>query len=176
MVKTELETLANDELIRHKQGAVSGWMLLPAGRALGEALLAAELNESGKRAELESAYARFLEQNQPFLALCTDWQTRKVDGELVRNDHADPDHDASVLERLTAVEASMRPLWADLGQLLERFDSYATRFATAHKRLADGDLDWFTSPMVDSYHTVWFELHEDLLASLGIERAKEVHT
>ena len=24
--------------------------------------------------------------------------------------------------------------------------------------------------MIDSYHTVWFELHEDLLATLGIER------
>jgi hypothetical protein len=23
---------------------------------------------------------------------------------------------------------------------------------------------------MDSYHTVWFELHEDLLATLGLER------
>ncbi len=27
--------------------------------------------------------------------------------------------------------------------------------------------------MIDSYHTVWFELHENLLATLGIERARE---
>ena len=27
--------------------------------------------------------------------------------------------------------------------------------------------------MIDSYHTVWFELHEDLLATLGIERSSE---
>ena len=27
--------------------------------------------------------------------------------------------------------------------------------------------------MIDSYHTVWFELHEDLLATLGLERAAE---
>ena len=26
-----------------------------------------------------------------------------------------------------------------------------------------GDSDWFTKPMIASYHTVWFELHEDLL-------------
>ena len=40
-------------------------------------------------------------------------------------------------------------------------------------RIRGGDLDWFTKPMIDSYHTVWFELHENLLATLGIQRAKE---
>jgi hypothetical protein len=39
-----------------------------------------------------------------------------------------------------------------------------------------GEGDWFTSPLVDSYHTVWFELHEDLLATLGLERAEEART
>ena len=34
-------------------------------------------------------------------------------------------------------------------------------------------VEWFTRPMIDSYHTVWFELHENLLATLGIERARE---
>jgi hypothetical protein len=27
--------------------------------------------------------------------------------------------------------------------------------------------------MIASYHTVWFELHEDLLCTLGIERSSE---
>jgi len=27
---------------------------------------------------------------------------------------------------------------------------------------------------MSSYHTVWFELHEDLLATLGIDRASEL--
>jgi hypothetical protein len=27
--------------------------------------------------------------------------------------------------------------------------------------------------MIESYHTVWFELHENLLATLGIQRSKE---
>jgi hypothetical protein len=39
--------------------------------------------------------------------------------------------------------------------------------------LASGDRDWFTKPTIDSYHTVWFELHEDLLATLGIDRISE---
>jgi hypothetical protein len=28
------------------------------------------------------------------------------------------------------------------------------------------------SPLIDSFHTVWFELHEHLLATLGIERGR----
>jgi len=39
-----------------------------------------------------------------------------------------------------------------------------------------GDGEWFTKPTVDSYHTVWFELHENLLATLGIERGAERST
>jgi hypothetical protein len=27
--------------------------------------------------------------------------------------------------------------------------------------------------MMPSFHTVWFELHEDLLATLGLERSTE---
>jgi hypothetical protein len=34
-----------------------------------------------------------------------------------------------------------------------------------------GDAAYFAAPMIASYHTVWFELHEDLLATLGIARS-----
>ena len=30
-----------------------------------------------------------------------------------------------------------------------------------------------TKPVIESYHTVWFELHEDLLVTLGLDRAAE---
>jgi pyruvate,orthophosphate dikinase len=40
-------------------------------------------------------------------------------------------------------------------------------------RVEAGERDWFTKPLIDSYHTVWFELHEDLLSTLGKERASE---
>jgi hypothetical protein len=36
-----------------------------------------------------------------------------------------------------------------------------------------GDHDWFTKPMHPSYHSSWFELHEDLLVTLGRERNQE---
>ena len=67
----------------------------------------------------------------------------------------------------------MQPICAELAATLERFGSYGPRLAEARARVEGGDVDWFTKPMIDSYHTVWFELHEDLLATLGIERSTE---
>ena len=45
--------------------------------------------------------------------------------------------------------------------------------AEALRRVRAGEHDWFTKPVIESYHTVWFELHEDLLASLGLDRSSE---
>ena len=50
-----------------------------------------------------------------------------------------------------------------------RFSGYADRFAAALARVDQGQRRWVDEPRIDSCHTVWFELHEDLLASLGIE-------
>jgi hypothetical protein len=156
---------------------MSGWMLTSDGRAHGEALLAGELDGAGCRVEVEGAYSRFLEGNQGFLGLCTDWQLRPdpadpAGGSIV-NDHADPDYDAAVIGRMAEIDSAIQPVCAALAAVLERFDGYGERFATALDRVRGGDLDWFTKPMIDSYHTVWFELHENLLATLGIQRAKE---
>jgi hypothetical protein len=38
------------------------------------------------------------------------------------------------------------------------------------RRVDRGERRWVDAPRIDSCHTVWFELHEDLLASLGLER------
>ena len=66
------------------------------------------------------------------------------------------------------------PICDDLAGCLARYGHYGPRLQNALDRVRAGELDWFTKPMVASYHTVWFELHEDLLATLGIERGSEV--
>jgi hypothetical protein len=111
--------------------------------------------------------------NAGMLALCTDWQMRTVDGEQVVNDHADAAHDAAVIARLGATDDAIQPICAELAAALDRFDGYGRRLGAARQKVESGDLDWFTKPMIDSYHTVWFELHENLLATLGIDRATE---
>lgn len=172
---TVLEALSEAEEARYREGRMTGWMLMPAGRAKGEALLAADLDGAGKRADLDAIYRRFLEHNQPFLALCTEWQTRMVDDEQIINDHSDAAYDTMIIGRLADMNAAMQPICADLASLLPRFSNYGPRYGDALAKIQAGEIEWFTKPVIESYHTVWFELHEDLLASLGIERAKEGH-
>ena len=40
--------------------------------------------------------------------------------------------------------------------------------------VAGGDQRFIASPRVDSYHSVWFELHEELILLAGRTRADEV--
>jgi len=177
VVTAELERASAEELVMYRDGAqVSGFALTPAGRSRGEELLAAELDATGARSAVTGAYQRFLELNQVMLQLCTDWQVRQVDGEQVLNDHSDADYDAEVLARLVALDDEIGSVLATLGGVLTRYQPYRARFSSALEKLLDGQLDYFTKPIIASYHTVWFELHEDLLASLGIDRASEPAT
>ncbi len=168
---SELSVAERKGLVANRRGRTSGWMLTSAGRAEVAKLLAGELDASGARASIERGYERFLVGNGEFLALCTDWQMK--DGQTV-NDHADPAHDAAVIARLGVLDDRVQPVCADLAAALGRFGGYGNRLTNARSRIEQGDTDWFTNPMIDSYHTVWFELHEDLLATLNIERSQEV--
>lgn len=170
-----LQSLGERECVKYSEGRMTGWRLLKDGRAHGERLLADELDGAAKRDELHAIYQRFLEHNQPFLGLCTDWQVRMIDGEQVINDHSDAAYDEQVIGRLAETQATMAPILADLANVFDRFAHYGPDFATALANVQAGEIEWFTKPIIESYHTVWFELHEDLLASLGIERAKEGH-
>jgi hypothetical protein len=170
---SELLTAALDAgLARRRDGRVSGWLLTAEGRTEGEQLLAAELDSAGARSAVAAAYERFMQINKELLAACTAWQVRD-EGAGTLNDHSDAAYDAQVIARLGEVDGAVQPICAELAATLERFGSYGPRLAEARARVEGGDVDWFTKPMIDSYHTVWFELHEDLLATLGIERSTE---
>ena len=55
-----------------------------------------------------------------------------------------------------------------------RLADYRTRLSMAVERARAGDGRYVASPRVDSYHGIWFELHEDLIALAGRTRAAEV--
>jgi hypothetical protein len=61
----------------------------------------------------------------------------------------------------------------DLAACVERYGSYGDRLDAAIDRARSGETAYVDRPLVDSYHTVWFELHEDLLATLGLDRSQE---
>jgi hypothetical protein len=98
---------------------------------------------------------------------------RDVNGQAVLNDHADQAHDDRVLAELRQLHDAALPLASALGRLFDRYAHYGPRLAAALARIEAGELDWFTKPLVDSYHTVWFEMHEDLLLTLGRQRSTE---
>lgn len=175
VVVAVLERAASAGWVQRREGRTRGWTLSAEGRRRGEDLLAAEHRAAGVSARLAEHYEAFLPLNARLHAVCTRWQVRAGSGDAapVPNSHDDPDYDAAVVGELVELHESARPLLGELGRTLERFAGYGDRLALACERVLAGDPDWFTRPMIDSYHTVWFELHEDLLASLGRDRRGE---
>ncbi|MBD7919935.1 transcriptional regulator [Cellulomonas sp. Sa3CUA2] len=150
---------------------LQGWSLTERGRARDEALLADELDRVGARDVVHDVHADFLPLNARLRQACTDWQLRPLPGDrLAGNDHTDPAWDARVLAELAAVEAGLVPIAGRLAGVLTRFTGYDERFAAARRRAAAGEDRWVDGTDVDSCHRVWFELHEDLVATLGIDR------
>jgi hypothetical protein len=125
---------------------------------------------SPEEKKCSAAYATFRSLNREALQVCTDWQVRPG-GAL--NDHTDAAYDWSVLDRFEALDDRAGPLLRRLAGVDTRFGPYPERLREARQRVVEGDRDWLTSPRIDSYHTVWMELHEELLAALGLERQAE---
>jgi hypothetical protein len=168
-----LDGLARRGLAGWRNGRVSGWSLTSLGREEHNGALTDELAVAGQRDQVERAYRRFVSVNQELLNTCTAWQLRQTEGKTVVNDHEDGRYDGAVIERLAAVHEVARPVCRELSAAMNRYSTYGPRLQHALDRVRAGELDWFTRPVMDSYHTVWFELHEDLLLTLGLERAKE---
>lgn len=80
---------------------------------------------------------------------------------------------AAVLADLDELHREVLPVIAAAGELIPRLHAYAERLDAALRRAQGGDMSWLTRPMVDSYHTVWFELHEELIGMAGRTRAGE---
>ncbi|MFI7131533.1 transcriptional regulator [Nonomuraea sp. NPDC050153] len=148
-----------------------GWSLTESGRAENERRLAAELARAGGADEVRDVYREFLPLNALLQRACTDWQLRPTAGDrLAANDHSDPAWDARILYELAGIDRALIPLADRLGNVLTRFRGYDARFAAALARVQAGEGAWVDRTDVDSCHRVWFELHEDLIATLGIDR------
>ena len=136
--------------------APEAFALAAGGHSELRALLAREALD---HATLARAYEAFMVVDVRVKAAIADWQLASTD--MVR------------LVRGTAlcdvgVEAGAA---ADrLAALVPRYVPYARRLAAALAALRAGDGRYAASPWVDSLHQVWFELHQDLLLTLGRER------
>jgi hypothetical protein len=142
--------------------------LAPAGREAHAAW--ARLTPGSEEEVLaKTTYQRFLVFNVEFLRICTDWQLKPGNQP---NDHSDAAYDFKILERLDRLDERAAPLVEALGKAVPRFADYRGRLTEALDRISD-DRAWLASPRCDSYHTVWMQLHEDLLSAVGVNRADE---
>lgn len=152
----------------------SGWSVTDRGRLEDERRMAAELDRAGARSAVTELHTEFVGLNRRFTRACTDWQVRpsRLDP-MAPNDHSDWPWDERVLGTLTSLGRSLEAVGDGLAACLARFDGYASRYATALRRVDSGERRWVDAPEIDSCHTVWVQLHEDLLSTLDIPRGTD---
>jgi hypothetical protein len=166
-----LGPLAEAGLVKERSGRVSGWLLTEDGRARHAELLERDKADGNLPERLRPAYDQFLIVNQQLIDLCSAWQVRKDTGEM--NDHSDPAYDEAIFGELEEIHAVLTDVTDKLTEIGGRFEPYGPRFQEAYEKTIAGEHEWLAKPTIDSYHTVWFELHEDLLQSQGIARESE---
>lgn len=168
-VMSHLSRLVELGLVIEEYGVFGGWGITERGRAQDDEWLAVELDFAGARRTVSECYEAFMPLNTELLAACHDWQLRRIGHADIPNDHRDPEYDAGVIDRLHRVDRSAQSLLMTLADTLSRFGTYQRRLTAALERVMAGDHSYFTD-QVDSYHTIWFQLHEDLLTTLGMGR------
>jgi hypothetical protein len=154
----------------------SGWAVTDRGRAEDERRLSAELDRAGAGARdaVAAVHQRFVPLNERFAQTCTRWQIRPSRTDpMALNDHTDWAWDEGVLRTLTTIGAELNELAAGLADRLQRFAGYPDRYSAALSKVDLGQRRWVDAPELDSCHTVWMQLHEDLVATLGIPRGSD---
>ncbi len=169
------EQLLDDQAVgwvtRVEFADICAWTLTERGRAEDTRRVGEEVDRSGARSVLERSHHEFERLNERLVRACTDWQLRSRVGEpFAVNDHTDARWDTRVLADLSALEPDLVELVIDLTSPLVRFGGYDARFSIALARAQDGQGEWVTGVGRASCHSVWMELHEDLLSTLGRTR------
>lgn len=156
-------------LVTKSSGPFGAWSITDRGRRVDEEFVTAEVVVSGCRPAIEAAFGRFLELNPLVLQTCTAWQLRPLGGSTQINDHTDPGYDKRILRQLVALERRGQEVCNDLSVSLDRFADYGPRLSHAVNRALSG-YGVFVAEDLDSFHSLWFQLHEDLLVTLGHPR------
>jgi pyruvate,orthophosphate dikinase len=163
-----VDRLAADGLVTTAAGALK---LTDAGAARAAELLTRDRAAMGEDAA--AALDGFLDLDRRMKDTVTAWQMRDAAAGVL-NDHSDPDYDRAVLDRLAGLHDEAVAWLTPLEPACPRLADYRERLERAAAAARDGDTRFVASPRVDSYHGVWFELHEDLIGLAGRTRAEEV--
>ena len=163
----EATTVLVDRNLAITKGPIT--MPTPGGSAAAGQLLRIEPGSELER-EVDRLFDAFLPINRRLRDVCSAWQTRP-DGSP--NDHTDPGYDDSVRERLDDLHSAIGPVLRRLATADGRLAGYRQRLQEALDRFDDGEASWLASPLIDSYHTVWMHMHQELILMLGLTRAED---
>jgi hypothetical protein len=157
-----LAELAEAGLVRHRSGRMTGWSPTAEGRAELPRLIRA----AGLRLPPEDVYQDFVAVNADFKRLCLDWQVTR------------PAVTAELTGRLADVHERVGRVVDGFAAAQTRFAAYGRRLDAARGRFLAGDPDALTGIRAESchtmsYHTIWMELHADILATLGRARTEQ---
>ncbi len=115
-------------------------------------------------------YAKFEAINVDLKSIITSWQMVEVAGASIVNDHSDKTYDSEVIDRLGDLNERFGSILSKMIELIPRFKFYQEKLLIALELAEDGEVQWVSDAKIESYHTVWFEMHEDILRVLGRER------
>ena len=166
-LKLILKNLFQEGLIRRTN---SEWIIEESGEEMVRSYRERLLRESSRSEEFMKYCEEFERLNKEFKELVTRWQLKDEGGMLVPNDHSDPDYDFKIIEQLSVVHEKTMNILKKICEIVPAFKIYAKRLENALNLLMNGNLEYMVDKSKESYHEVWFELHESLLKISGMKR------
>ena len=148
------------------------YVLTPLARLALDGDYSRFFSELRADAAFMQAYDSFERINLRLKDLITQWQTILVGGARVANDHSDKEHDDRMIDRLGSFHEQAEPVLMALETGDARLAFYRAGLSQALDKAEDGAVEWVSDARIASYHTLWFELHEDLLRIVGRERVE----
>ena len=145
-------------------------MLQPAAQIALKSAYSRDYADERADAAMQAAYDTFERVNEQLKSLITEWQTMTVGGKSMPNDHSDKAYDDKIIDRLGDLHERAEPVLDDLAAGLSRLAVWKDLLLAALEKAEDGAIEWVSDAKCMSYHTVWFEMHEDLIRVLGRER------
>jgi hypothetical protein len=167
VVRTTLDKLVEAKRVVEAQGK---YLLAPASRMALDTEYTPLYEDVRANSAFASGYEEFERLNATLKQLITEWQTVDVRGHRVPNDHSNKDYDEKLIDRLGNLHERAELALDRLASVLPRFSIYRNKLSAALEKAEDGEITWVSDAKIESYHTLWFELHEDLLRLMRRER------
>jgi len=145
------------------------WEITKTGETAVEKARKMLLEQCTRKEEFLNYCKEFEVINNRFKSLISKWQVKEVNGRLIPNVHDDPEYDFSILEQLNKVHEETKDLISRIANIFPIYERFIKRLDVTWERINNGNFEYIDVAR-NSYHNIWFELHESLLKLSGMKR------